>query len=88
MIGPFAENSIVVEVGACLDVLAGMPDGCVEGELCQRCRRQYVLVWDAPDDLWATVSGHPQGNGLLCPDCFDELAREGGIFLHWECKKN
>ena len=70
-----------------------MTDGCVglvpteTGEVCQRCGRSYSIVWYAPDAMWFTISGHSQGNGLLCPDCFDELAQGRGIFLRWECKE-
>ena len=42
MIGPFAENSIVVEVGACLDVLAG------DGGLTTSSRGRSTSKWQ----LW------------------------------------
>jgi hypothetical protein len=54
-----------------------------DGETCQQCNAAYREVWWAPDDVWNEVSGD---YNLLCPGCFDQLAREKGIYLHWGCK--
>ena len=64
-------------------------DGCREEinswEKCQRCGGRYPTVWDAPDDLWAQVTGKTDGSGLRCLSCFDEEARQKDIVLYWSC---
>ncbi len=40
------------------------------------------MAWGAPDDIWQAVSGYGI-EGLLCPMCFDVLARSKGIVLAW-----
>jgi hypothetical protein len=35
--------------------------------------------------MWKLITGITDGSGFLCMDCFDELAREQGIFLNWTC---
>lgn len=57
-----------------------------EMEHCQKCGIPYETVWRAPDNLWGKVTGHNDGGGLLCIQCFDKMAREQGIFLYWECE--
>lgn len=54
-----------------------------EFETCQNCGKPVGLVWAAPDDLWAKVSGFPDEGGILCILCFDEFADRKGIFLTW-----
>lgn len=54
-----------------------------DGERCQKCNSPYMTVWWAPDDLWEKVSG---SYNLLCPRCFDAMARGKGVYLHWGCK--
>ena len=52
------------------------------GELCQECGRRYIL-WHSPNDIWATVLPESNGAGLLCPNCFDQLAEQCGLSLEW-----
>jgi len=57
-------------------------------EACQECGRAYLLWW-APDDLYATVTGLEKRGGsyspgLFCLDCFDRKARRKGIHLRWK----
>lgn len=35
--------------------------------------------------LWELVSGHKDGSGLLCLQCFDKITRAKGIELYWSC---
>lgn len=56
------------------------------GEICQGCGKSYELVWHAPDKLWREVTGFEDGNGLLCPKCFNALVWERtDTFLYWTC---
>jgi len=52
-----------------------------DGERCQRCGTQYLLVYRAPDNIWDKVGG---GKNLLCISCLDTLARLAGVSLYWE----
>lgn len=64
------------------------------GETCQVCGRSYIL-WHADNDLYGAVTGRHaipwadgSGNeelagGLFCPDCFDRMAEQAGIWLRW-----
>ena len=56
-----------------------------EGETCGKCGNRYDVVWLATDDLWRQVTGKVDGSGLLCPNCFHEMAWERGITLCWGC---
>jgi len=56
-------------------------------ERCRNCGKLYLTVWRAPDRLWELVTGKKE-TGLLCPICFDRLARQKGIELYWECEEN
>lgn len=48
---------------------------------CDDCGRVNP-VWFAPNDLWNTVVGSP--NGTLCPACFIDLAEQRGVVpLAW-----
>lgn len=53
-------------------------------EHCERCEKPVGLVWFTANELWAKISGHPDGDGILCIYCFDQLADEQGIFLAWQ----
>ena len=33
------------------------------------------------------VTGIKNGSGLMCPRCFDKLARDKGILLFWDCQE-
>lgn len=55
-----------------------------DGEECQRCGLAYTVVYRLPDELWEKVTGGQYT--LLCPTCCDHLAREKGIYLHWEAQ--
>jgi len=59
-----------------------------KGELCRFCDKRYLTVWRAPDYLWEKMTGIKNGSGLMCPKCFDELARKEGIELYWECRED
>jgi len=50
-------------------------------ETCQACGRRYDLVWTADDEFWKAMIGTEAG--LRCPDCFDALCRDRGVFLRW-----
>ena len=58
-----------------------------QGELCRNCNHRYLTIWRAPDDLWKKVTSIQDESGLLCPKCFDKLARDKGIDLYWNCNK-
>ena len=47
-------------------------------EFCHRCGLLQPVIWHAPDALWEQVS---EDWGVLCPKCFDELARRKGVPL-------
>lgn len=55
-------------------------------ETCQNCNKKYEIVWNVSDTLWTIVTSRNDGGGLLCMECFDELAREKDIILYWECE--
>jgi hypothetical protein len=38
-------------------------------------------VWTADDALWEKVAGK---HTVLCPECFDALAFDAGVFLRWK----
>lgn len=59
-----------------------------EGEKCQICGTNYLAVWKAPNSLWLKVTGYEESSGLMCPQCFDALAREKGIGLYWVCAES
>ena len=45
-------------------------------EFCHRCGREQPLIWWCESDqLWTEITGW-HGNGILCPECFDHLARQ------------
>jgi len=57
-------------------------------ETCQECGKPYLLWW-APDDLYATVTGLEKRGGsyspgLFCLDCFDRKAVRKGMLLRWK----
>jgi len=53
-----------------------------EGETCNDCGGRYEhTIWTAPDTLWHQLVGKP--GGTLCPPCFDDRAKQAGIFLRW-----
>jgi len=59
-----------------------------KGETCDRCGKPYAYVWEAPDDLWAKVTGEKHGGGTRCIDCFDEEAQGKNCnTLYWKCKE-
>ena len=64
-----------------------MEDEIKEGELCFLCRERYLIVWQAPDRLWKEITGFNYGGGLLCPLCFDKLARKRKVQLYWSCRE-
>jgi hypothetical protein len=51
-------------------------------EFCQRCGVRQTLAWTCDSDaLWWGINGTK--NGVLCPDCFDKLAWDKGIYIKW-----
>lgn len=69
-----------------LDKAAGfllrLPDSPPEHpeNFCNRCGCRNV-PWSAPNELFNEVNGSP--NGIMCPQCFTELASEKGYDLFW-----
>ena len=49
-----------------------------EFETCERCGRPYHVMWWTSNELWRKYSGHPDGGGDLCVDCFIELCSKHG----------
>ncbi len=54
-----------------------------ESEHCYDCGSAVSVVWTAPDHMWSTVTGRPDGGGLLCVRCFDKRAEQQGVLLRW-----
>lgn len=55
-----------------------------EGELCQRCGRNYYrTIWWCDDErLWKRITWNRYK--LLCPGCFSELAENENIWIRWK----
>jgi hypothetical protein len=49
------------------------------GECCGYCGRRQPVAWQAPDDLYRSLT---EGY-ISCPRCFTRLARSRGIRLTW-----
>ena len=47
------------------------------GEVCKRCFRANCIGFSVPDEVWAAVVRSRWT--LLCPLCFDEEAKKGGV---------
>lgn len=45
---------------------------------CQQCGNKNI-VWSADNDLWNKVMGSP--NGIICPQCFEKIAKEKGVSI-------
>ena len=63
--------------------LKGDDDGT---EQCMNCGSMVEQTWHVSDELWNNLSGYPQGNGVLCPRCFDRKALKRGVYLYWACQ--
>lgn len=50
-------------------------------EFCLRCGVRQPLDWWSDDALWMDVVGDPYG--IVCPRCFDKLAKRVGYRLRW-----
>lgn len=50
-------------------------------EYCDGCGSRQPLVWWSDSALWLAVVG--ERGGVLCPCCFDIMARKKGLFLRW-----
>ena len=52
-------------------------------EFCHRCGVEQPLVWwcDNPH-MWTEITGG-HDNCILCPKCFDDMAKERGLLLKW-----
>lgn len=63
-----------------------------DGESCYDCGDRYgrfgMLWWAGGSDstLWNTVTGFEDGDGLLCPSCFQKRADQKGVLLDWSVK--
>lgn len=55
-------------------------------EQCQYCEKHYEYVWSAPNKTWEKVTGIIDDGGLSCMKCFDDIARQKGIVLYWDCR--
>lgn len=53
-------------------------------DYCQQCGGKNV-TWNAPNDLWNTIMGKP--DGIICPSCFEKRAEEKGISIIFNAKK-
>lgn len=53
-------------------------------EFCHTCGREQPVIWHADDPLWIEVTGRTDGGGILCVECFDELAMSKGIVICWK----
>lgn len=55
-------------------------------EYCKDCGRTQELVWHAPNELYAEVTGQKNESdmgGVTCPRCFTKRAELLGKFLRW-----
>lgn len=56
-----------------------------ECEICHACGRPVGHCtgswWSADNALWQAMTGREQG--VLCPPCFVEVAREKGVHVYW-----
>jgi hypothetical protein len=61
----------------------GWPDFHPE-DFCHRCGGRNVC-WYAPSPLWNIVMSYPheRWNGIICPQCFMELAEAAGLVKAW-----
>src|SRR4051812_46880188 len=61
-------------------IKAILPNWIVRIEFCQRCGITQPLCWTCDDDLlWKEINGSM--NGVLCPKCFYDLARQKNFFV-------
>lgn len=66
-----------------------MAEGRHPESYCHRCGGPNIWSWHAPSPLWNYVmrgglmSGAEDFNGIVCPICFAELAKQRGIDSHW-----
>jgi len=59
----------------------------VDNEICQKCGKPYLTVYNIPNEIWIKISPKKSEGGLLCISCCDELAREQQIVLYWQAKE-
>lgn len=50
--------------------------------VCGSCKGENPGPWSAPNDLWNQIVGSPYG--ILCPNCFINLANEMGVTNVWD----
>lgn len=80
-----ALGNLTYQIGKVLEenaLFRGEDDGT---EKCMNCESMVEQVWHAPDKLWNSLSGYPDGNGILCVRCFDRLALSQEVYLYWSC---
>lgn len=57
-----------------------------ETEICGRCGGPVDFVFHVEDELWTSACGFPEApSGVLCPKCFETLARQADLHPYWEC---
>lgn len=67
---------------------AGKSSEARAGDQCDKCKREYLAVYNVPTDIWAQIAPRPEtlgpdnyGGGMLCPDCAASAAKAMGIRL-------
>jgi hypothetical protein len=62
-----------------------LPNWIIRVEFCQRCGIRQPLAWQCDsDEIWKEINGTT--NGVLCPKCFDAIAKKKGIFIMWHAE--
>lgn len=67
------------------NLLCAIGFGPLMVEFCHRCGAVQPLDWYAHNELWARVQGGRPITlfRVLCPKCFERLARERNILIRW-----
>ena len=52
-------------------------------QLCDKCSEEFEEVWMCPDSVWVQVTNAEYN--MLCPRCFNDLALDNQVYLHWTC---
>ncbi len=53
-----------------------------DGEICKKCKREQRLGWAVSDELWFIITDNY--SGILCLECFLELAHQLGYIIKIE----
>lgn len=54
-----------------------------ETEICGLCGGKVGVVWWCEEALWERLTGWPDGEGVACIGCFDDLAAREGLIFQW-----